>query len=75
MKPRELEIGDVVQLGPNVANPMFAYCMMVVTEPKKWGAQGFVQSLGNDGKPGGKAYYRVEFEEMEFIGRAEWIPA
>ncbi len=74
MKKKELEIGDLVQLDPfECRNPMFGGCVMVVTEPKEWDAQGYVQALGQDGKRGGQAYYRAKFEEMEFVGRAEWM--
>lgn len=71
-----LKAGDVVQLSPEtVKNRMFAACLMVVTEPKGWGAQGYVQALGSDGKPGGQAYYRAGWEEMEYVGAAEWVAA
>lgn len=73
MTPRELEPGDVVQLGPNVGNPMFAYCMMTVSEPKTFGAQGYVQMTGENGGVGGRAYYRAKWEEMEYVGRAVWV--
>lgn len=69
----ELKEGDVVQLGPTTSNPMFAYCFMTVTEPKSWGAQGFVQALGENGQPGGQAYYRAKMEDMEYIGHAVWV--
>ena len=76
LKNRELEIGQIVQLNPEtVGNRMFSGCLMIVTEPKSWGAQGYVQSLGEDGKPGGQAYYRAQWEEMELAGRAEWVAA
>lgn len=70
-----LEEGDLVQLAPTVSNPMFAGCIMVVTEPKAWGAQGYVQALGENGKPGGHAYFRAKWEEMEPCGRAVWVVA
>ena len=74
MEPQELKEGQLVQLSPEtVGNPMFAACIMVVTEPKTFGAQGYVQSLGSEGKPGGQAYYRAKWEEMELVGRAEWV--
>lgn len=73
MKPTELEAGDVVQLSPDARNPLFGGCFMTVTEPKEWGAQGYVQALGENGQPGGQAYYRARFEEMEYVGRAEWV--
>jgi len=75
MTPKtHLEVGMLVQLSPEtVGNPMFTGCIMVVTEPKAWGAQGYVQALGEDGKPGGQAYYRARWEEMELVGNAEWV--
>ncbi len=70
-----LEPGDIVQLNPEtVRNKAFTGCMMVITEPKSFGAQGYVQSLGdNRDTPGGQAYYRATWKEMEKVGRAEWI--
>lgn len=72
-----MKLGDIVHLNPVTCNnPMFAGCLMVVTEVKTWGAQGYVQALGANGKPGGQAYYRakwIEFEPTE--GTAIWMPA
>ena len=74
LKP--LEVGDIVQLDPEkVGNSMFAACFMVVTEVKSWGVQGYVQALGEAGKPGGQAYYRAKFDEMVKVGKAEWVAA
>jgi len=73
MVMQELKIGQLVQLNPEtVKNTMFAACIMVVTEQKSWGAQGYVQTLGENGKPGGQAYYRASWDEMEPVGNAEW---
>lgn len=72
MEKTELVPGDVVQLAPTVKNQMFAYCLMTVSEPKDFGAQGYVQSLGENGQPGGCAYYRAAWDEMEFVGHAVW---
>lgn len=72
----QLEPGDLVQLNPDtVGNKMFTGCIMVVTEPKAFGAQGYVQALGKDGGPGGQAYYRPTWDEMELVGHAEWVAA
>jgi hypothetical protein len=68
-----LAAGDVVQLSPEVGNPAFAASMMVVTEPKSWGAQGYVQALGTREAHGGQAYYRAKWEEMEYVGKAQWV--
>lgn len=68
MDKRELEVGDVVQIDPK-HDTVFGGCFMVVTEPKSWGAQGYCSSPGLDGL----AYYRCKFENMEYIGKAEWV--
>jgi hypothetical protein len=74
MDKRELKEGDLVQLNPETCrNRMFSACIMTVTEPKAWGAQGYVQGLGQDGEPGGMYFYRANWEEMELVGHAEWI--
>jgi hypothetical protein len=75
MNKSELRIGQIVQLNPEtVRNPMFAACLMVITEPKSWGAQGYVQALGENEQGGGQAYYRATWEEMEPTGgNAKWV--
>lgn len=75
MSPVTLLPGDIVQLDPyKCGNPMFGGCLMVVTEAKDFGAMGYVQALGQDGKRGGQAYYRAKWEEMEFTGgQTPWI--
>ena len=74
MKQQGLTKGQLVQLNPEtVKNKMFSACIMVVTEPKSFGAQGYVQGLGEDGEPGGQAYYRATWEEMEIVGVSEWV--
>ena len=75
MSPAALDVGQIVQLDPEtVKNRMFAGALMVVTESKSWGAQGYVQALGENGEPGGQAYYRATWEEMEPCdGMAQWM--
>jgi len=73
MKKGQIEKGAVVQLNPEtVKNKAFARCFMIVTEPKSFGTQGYVQALGTREEMGGQAYYRVTFEEMESIGFTHW---
>ncbi len=69
----ELAPGMVVQISPESKNKMFAGCFLVVTEPKSFGCQGFVQALGENGEIGGQAYLRPCFEDIEFVGQAQWI--
>ncbi len=72
---KKMEIGDIVQLDPEkTANPMFRGCMMVVTEVKPWGIQGYVQGLGENMQPAGQAYYRAKTGTFEATGgRAVWM--
>lgn len=63
-----LSIGDVVQIDP-AHDERFGGCFMVVTEPKGWGAQGYVAVPGSNGL----AYYRCPKESMIRVGRAEWL--
>jgi len=73
MEKIELKKGMVVQLNPaTVKNQAFAACMMVISEPKSFGAQGYVQALGDNRNPGGQAYYRASFDEMELVGTTVW---
>lgn len=57
-----IEVYDIVQLDPEeTENKMFAGCLMIVTEVKAWGVQGYVQALGEKGEaPKGQAYYRAK---------------
>lgn len=70
MDARELKVGEVVQINPE-SDPRFAACLMVVSEPKSWGAQGYVVGPGSDRS--GQYYYRCKFEDMEPLNvTAEW---
>ena len=66
MNKAEIKIGELVQLNPELTkNQIFAGCIMVVTDPKSWGAQGYIQSFGENGKHGSRVFYRASWEEME----------
>lgn len=71
----ELKKNHVVQLDPEkTRNKAFGGCFMVITEPKPWGAQGYVQGLGTRESQVGQAYYRAVWEEMSApIGDAIWV--
>jgi hypothetical protein len=59
---------DIVQVNPS--KEMFGGCMVVVTEVKSWGIQGYVQSAGVEGQQ----YIRLKFGEFESTGgKAVWI--
>lgn len=64
---QDLKIGDIVQIDPS-SDETFGACLMIVTEPKSWGAQGYVTVPGQ-----GNAYYRCKHENMEKVGHCAWI--
>jgi len=61
------EVGDIYQINPE-HDEIFGACLMIVTEPKPWGAQGYFNVPGE-----GLAFYRCNFEDMESVGKASWI--
>ena len=68
MTQDEIKCGDIVQVNPD--KEMFGACMVVVTELKTWGIQGYVQSAG----VAGQQYIRLKFDEIEPTnGKAVWI--
>lgn len=75
MLKKELKEGTLVQLNPElVGNKAFAGCIMVVTEVKDWGVQGYIQGIGETrDQHGGQAYYRAHWPEIEEVGEAEWV--
>lgn len=76
MKPRVLEPGEIVQISPDFeSNRAFAGCLVVVSETKQWGAQGYVQGVGESReKMGGRYYIRLNWEDMEPTGgTVEWM--
>jgi hypothetical protein len=74
MKPSELNIGDIMQISPSAHNKVFAGCLLIVTEPKTFGAQGYVKALGTREEPGGAACVRIAWDDMEPTGGvAQWI--
>lgn len=63
-----IEINDIVQVHPE--KEMFGGCMVVVTELKSWGIQGYVQSAGVPGQQ----YIRLKFEDFDSTGgKAVWV--
>lgn len=63
-----IEVNDVVQVDPRV--DVFGGCMVVVTEVKSWGVQGYVQSAGVLGQQ----YIRLKFADVEATGgQAKWV--
>jgi hypothetical protein len=64
----KFQINDIVQ----ITDPEHYWfpCLVVVTEPKSWGVQGYVMIPHNDGTPTGQAYIRPRNEQIEYVGKA-----
>jgi hypothetical protein len=61
--------GDIVQVKPGLApNPDWDACLVVVTEVKIWGVQGYTTVPA-----GGEAYIRLKWEQFEVVGRAAFM--
>lgn len=61
------EKGDIIQIHPSL-DAIFGGALMIVDEPKSWGAQGYVNLLEK-----GHAYYRLKFDNGTKVGHVEWI--
>lgn len=69
IKHSEMAPGDIVQVTPH-GNDTFGGCLVVVTEVKGWGIQGYVQSAGVPGQQ----YIRLRAVDFEPTGgRAVWM--
>lgn len=73
-KNEQIKVGSVVQVDPEY-DKLFAGCFLLVTELKSWGVQGFVAMPKSRDELPGAAYYRVAWENLAYIGQAEWMPA
>jgi hypothetical protein len=62
MTTHDVKVGDIVQVHPD--KEMFGACMVVVTEVKSWGIQGYVQSAGVPGQQ----YIRLANDDFESTG-------
>jgi len=63
-----IQVNDIVQVKPD--REAFGACMVVVTEVKSWGIQGYVQSAGVDGQQ----YIRLKSGDFEPTGgKAVWV--
>jgi hypothetical protein len=72
MEKKELLVGDLMQINPE--KERYGGCFLVVTEPKAFGAQGYLISPFNldATRYKGVAYLRVNFSDMEYIGHIIW---
>jgi hypothetical protein len=72
MEKRDLKIGDLLQIK---REHKFGGFLVVVTDIKSFGCQGYLMSAYDfkAARYNGRAYVRVNFEEVEYVGHLEWI--
>ncbi len=72
MKKNILKIGDILQINPSHA---YGEMLLIVTEPKSWGAQGYLLSEYEFDavRYKGRAFLRVKTEDFEKVGRLKWL--
>lgn len=64
-------VGSIVQIDPEKMGG-WGGCLVVVSEVKTWGIQGYVQIPSNTPEKTGQAYIRVKTEDFVVCGMAEW---
>lgn len=64
----DLETGDVIQI-TNAQHHWFP-CLVIVSEVKSFGCQGYAMIPKNDGTPTRNAYIRLIKADYERIGKA-----
>lgn len=71
MEKYDIQKGDIVQINPD---HRFGKMLVVCTEPKSFGCQGYLVSPYNfhATRFKGAAYIRVEFKNFEYVGKAPW---
>jgi len=73
MEKYDIKEGDVLQLKPE---HQFGGMLVVCTEPKSFGCQGYLMSQFNfEGATRfeGVAYVRPSFEDFEYVGKIHWM--
>jgi hypothetical protein len=65
----KIEINDIVQISPEVNHQcgFWAGNLLVVTEVKSWGVQGYCRTEG------GNAQIRLKTGQFEKVGRLAWV--
>lgn len=64
-----IEVNDIVQISPEVNHQggFWAGNLLVVTEVKSWGVQGYCRTEK------GEAYIRLKHGQFEKVGRLAWV--
>lgn len=67
------QIGDVFQINESHGRNGWIGAFVMATEIKHWGIQGFVSHVETHDQQA-KAFIRLKWEEIEYIGHAVLVP-
>lgn len=70
----EREVGDVFQIIEAHGRKGWIGAFVMATEIKPWGIQGFVSHVETHDEQK-RAYIRLKWSEIEYIGHAPLVPA
>lgn len=75
MKDGKFEVGDIVQVKPeSTQQPWLRGVLVIVTEPQSFGLRGYVSCYGGPrDQETGWIYIRLNFDEVVYVGKAEWV--
>lgn len=68
------QVGDVFQINEKHKREGWLGAFVLATEIKSWGIQGFVAHVVAHDKQE-RAYIRLKWEEIDYIGKARLVPA
>ena len=63
------EPGNIIQITD--PSDKWYSCLIIISEVKSWGIQGYITIPRNDGEPLGQAYYRLKWGQFERVGNVE----
>ena len=66
-------VGDVFQINEKHGRNGWIGAFVMATEIKSWGIQGFVSHIETHDQQN-RAYIRLKWEELDYIGHAQLIP-
>lgn len=64
----EFKEDDIVQITDETHH--WYPCLIIVSEPKSFGIQGYITMPFNVNEPNGAAFIRLKFDQVERVGRA-----
>lgn len=72
---QRIAVGSVVQLNEMASDECYIGCLLIVTEIKPWGVQGFIPVPNERGKTAGHVFLRPKWQALEWVGTATLQPA